>query len=188
MDPSAKVTFVDAVRMGFSRATDFTGRSTRSEFWYWVLFLFIIRLVTTTLDAFVYPDDLTLNSGSTDLAVVASELATTLQHSLWSSTMAVELLLLLPLVALSIRRFRDAGWSTRLAAGLFALNYGGIAVGYLIASSLLADLTVGGVGAIQDVESIAAFFGLFAFVLIQATCLVVLAIGGLQRSRASNSV
>jgi hypothetical protein len=47
---------------------------------------------------------------------------------------------------------------------------------------------VGGVGAIQDVESIAAFFGLFAFVLIQATCLVVLAIGGLQRSRASNSV
>jgi uncharacterized membrane protein YhaH (DUF805 family) len=102
--------------------------------------------------------------------------------------MAVELLLLLPLVALSIRRFRDAGWSTRLAAGLFALNYGGIAVGYLIASSLLADLTVGGVGAIQDIESIAAFFGLFAFVLIQATCLVVLAIGGLQRSRASNSV
>jgi uncharacterized membrane protein YhaH (DUF805 family) len=182
------MTFVDAIASGFKNYAKFKGQATRSEFWYWVLFLFIIRLVTTTLDAFIYPNDLTLNTGSTDLAVVASELATTLQHSLWSSTMAVELLLLLPLVALSIRRFRDAGWSTRLAAGLFALNYGGIAVGYLIASSLLADLTVGGVGAIQDIESIAAFFGLFAFALLQLTCLVVLAIGGLQRSRASNSV
>lgn len=186
MSNSGTITFVDAVRMGFSRATDFRGTSTRPEFWYWVLFTFIIRLVTTTVDAFIYPEDLELNTGSDDLGIVAGELATTLQHSLWSSTMAAELLLLLPLVALSVRRFRDAGWSPNLAIALFAVNYGGLAVGYVTATALLSNVTVGGTAAIQNSESIAAFLGLLAFALLQLACLIVLAIGAAQKSRNSN--
>jgi uncharacterized membrane protein YhaH (DUF805 family) len=95
------------------------------------------------------------------------------------------LLLLVPLIALSVRRFRDAGWSPNLAIALFAVNYGGLAVGYVTATALLSDVTVGGTAAIQTTESIAAFLGLLAFALLQLACLVVLAIGGAQKSRNS---
>jgi uncharacterized membrane protein YhaH (DUF805 family) len=183
MESLGKVTFVDAVRLGFTRATDFAGRSSRAEFWYWILFLFILRLLTTTVDAFIYPEDIFLSTGSADLAAVASEMATLLQHSLWSSTMLVELLLLLPLVALTVRRFRDAGWSTQLAKMLFVANYGGLAVGFFTATTLLSNVTVGGTNALQQSDSLAAFAGLLAFGLIQLVCLVVVTIGAAQPSR-----
>jgi uncharacterized membrane protein YhaH (DUF805 family) len=183
MESLGKVTFVDAVRLGFARATDFSGTSQRAEFWYWILFLFILRLVTTTVDAFIYPEDISLNTGSTDLAAVASEMATLLQHSLWSSTMLVEVLLLLPLIALTVRRFRDAGWSTRLAKMLFVANYGGLAVGYLTATTLLSNVTVGGTSALEQTDSLAAFAGLLAFGLIQLVCLIVVTIGAAQPTR-----
>jgi uncharacterized membrane protein YhaH (DUF805 family) len=183
MESLGKVTFVDAVRLGFTRATDFAGRSSRAEFWYWILFLFILRLLTTTVDAFIYPEDIFLSTGSADLGAVASEMATLLQHSLWSSTMLVELLLLLPLVALTVRRFRDAGWSTQLAKMLFVANYGGLAVGFFTATTLLSNVTVGGTSALQQSDSLAAFVGLLAFGLIQLGCIVVVTIGAAQPSR-----
>ena len=183
MESLGKVTFVDAVRLGFTRATDFAGRSSRAEFWYWILFLFILRLLTTTVDAFMYPEDIFLSTGSADLGAVASEMATLLQHSLWSSTMLVELLLLLPLVALTVRRFRDAGWSTQLAKMLFVANYGGLAIGFFTATTLLSNVTVGGTNALQQSDSLAAFAGLLAFGLIQLVCLVVVTIGAAQPSR-----
>jgi uncharacterized membrane protein YhaH (DUF805 family) len=187
MELPGKITFVDAVRLGFTRTTDFAGRSSRPEFWYWVLFLFIIRLVTTTADAFIYPEDISLNTGSTELEAVASEMATLLQHSLWSTTMLVELLLLLPLVALTVRRFRDAGWSTRLAATLFVANYGGLAVGFVTATTLLSKVTVGGANALAESDSLAAFAGLLAYGLIQLVCLVVVTIGAAQPSQPNRS-
>lgn len=187
MEQAGKITFVDAVRLGFTKATDFGGRSTRPEFWYWVLFLFILRLVTTTVDAFIYPEDISLNTGSTDLAAVASEMATLLQHSLWSTTMLVELLLLFPLISLTIRRFRDAGWSTRLATTLFVANYGGLAVGFVTATTLLSNLTVGGTNALAQTDSLAAFAGLLAFGLIQFVCLILVTIGAAQPTQPAST-
>ncbi|HWU84642.1 MAG TPA: DUF805 domain-containing protein [Rhodocyclaceae bacterium] len=37
--------FADAVKTCFSKYADFNGRATRSEFWWWVLFTFIVSLV-----------------------------------------------------------------------------------------------------------------------------------------------
>ena len=34
--------FRDAAESGFRRYADFNGRSARSEFWYWILFFYVI--------------------------------------------------------------------------------------------------------------------------------------------------
>jgi uncharacterized membrane protein YhaH (DUF805 family) len=43
--PTAMVSFGDAVRRGFERITDFSGRATRAEFWWWYLFTGICYFV-----------------------------------------------------------------------------------------------------------------------------------------------
>lgn len=35
------VTFVEAVRLGFAKYADFSGRATRAEYWWWQLFIFL---------------------------------------------------------------------------------------------------------------------------------------------------
>ncbi len=39
------MTFVDAVRTCFAKYADFTGRATRSEFWWWVLFVIVVSII-----------------------------------------------------------------------------------------------------------------------------------------------
>lgn len=39
------MTFVDAVKSAYQNYVTFTGRATRSEFWFWVLFQFLMNLV-----------------------------------------------------------------------------------------------------------------------------------------------
>ncbi len=40
-----QVTFVEAIKMGFDKYCCFTGRASRSEYWWWVLFTFLVGLV-----------------------------------------------------------------------------------------------------------------------------------------------
>ena len=40
------MTFSQAIQSVFSKATKLEGRSPRSEYWYWILFTFIVQLVT----------------------------------------------------------------------------------------------------------------------------------------------
>ena len=35
------VTFVEAIRLGFAKYADFSGRATRAEYWWWALFTFL---------------------------------------------------------------------------------------------------------------------------------------------------
>lgn len=44
--PSPKIGFSRAVALGFSNYANFQGRATRSEFWYWLLFGFLVSLVS----------------------------------------------------------------------------------------------------------------------------------------------
>jgi uncharacterized membrane protein YhaH (DUF805 family) len=37
--------FGEAISSGFSSMTQFTGRAKRSEFWYWILFIYIIQAI-----------------------------------------------------------------------------------------------------------------------------------------------
>jgi uncharacterized membrane protein YhaH (DUF805 family) len=44
------MTFGEAVKAGFQNYVNFTGRATRSEFWYWVLFAFLVSIATSAID------------------------------------------------------------------------------------------------------------------------------------------
>jgi uncharacterized membrane protein YhaH (DUF805 family) len=46
--------FGQAIALGFSKYLDFTGRASRSEFWFWVLFAVIGAITTNTLDAAIF--------------------------------------------------------------------------------------------------------------------------------------
>lgn len=76
--------FQDAIKVCFAKYVDFNGRARRSEYWYFVLFNFIVSLVAGFIDGAL---------GLGFLGLVAG------------------LALLLPGIAVSIRRLHDIGKS-----------------------------------------------------------------------------
>lgn len=42
--------FVDAVKICFTKYVGFEGRATRSEYWWWVLFVFLVAIALGVLD------------------------------------------------------------------------------------------------------------------------------------------
>ena len=79
--------FPQAVSSGFSKYLVFSGRSSRSEFWWWVLFAFLVGIAAQILDAII--------STAAVLNIVAT------------------LGLLLPGLAVAVRRLHDkrkSGW------------------------------------------------------------------------------
>ena len=48
--------FGAAVSNGFRNYATFTGRASRSEYWYWVLFGVLVSLVTSVIDLTLFPD------------------------------------------------------------------------------------------------------------------------------------
>jgi uncharacterized membrane protein YhaH (DUF805 family) len=45
--------FGDSIKLGFSNYVNFTGRACRSEYWYWVLFVTIVSIVTVVIDSVI---------------------------------------------------------------------------------------------------------------------------------------
>ncbi|MEJ6390351.1 DUF805 domain-containing protein [Gymnodinialimonas ulvae] len=76
--------FMTAVRHVFANYANFSGRARRSEFWWWTLFAFILAIVAQIIDAAI---------GIPILYVVVS------------------LGLLIPNIAVSVRRMHDIGRS-----------------------------------------------------------------------------
>jgi uncharacterized membrane protein YhaH (DUF805 family) len=89
------VTFTEAIRSGFRHYVTFSGRASRSEFWYWALFTVLAGVVAAMLDAVLRTRGL---QG------------------------VLSLVLLLPNLAISVRRLHDSGKS-----GWLLLIFGGIA-------------------------------------------------------------
>src|SRR4051794_1608905 len=48
--------FAQAIASGFRNYVTFSGRASRSEYWYWVLFTLIGGIVTSILDYSAFPD------------------------------------------------------------------------------------------------------------------------------------
>ena len=48
-----RVGFADAIKLGFNNYFTFSGRSRRSEYWYWALFYFLGSLVCQVLDTII---------------------------------------------------------------------------------------------------------------------------------------
>ncbi|WP_394940422.1 DUF805 domain-containing protein [Psychromicrobium sp. YIM B11713] len=103
------MSFSEAIRIVFKKYAEFNGRADRAEFWWWVLFNL---LVLAALNLFA---GLPLGE-STNLG--------TLLASLWSIGV------LLPSLAVTVRRLRDAGyhwkqvfWGLIPIAGIFIVLF-----------------------------------------------------------------
>ncbi|HEY6742706.1 MAG TPA: DUF805 domain-containing protein [Lapillicoccus sp.] len=79
------MSFADAIRSVFSQYVGFTGRARRSEFWYWTLFQIILGIIASTLDRAAFDR----NNGA--------------------FSAVVGLALLLPSLAVAVRRLHDSG-------------------------------------------------------------------------------
>ena len=82
--------FVGAIKNGFRNYATATGRASRSEFWYWTLFSFLVTAAGSIVDAAMF--------GDADRGLIGP---------------LISLGLLLPDIAVSIRRLHDldrAGW------------------------------------------------------------------------------
>lgn len=121
------MTFAGAIKVCFTKFADFRGTATRPEFWYFTLFTVLVSIVLSTFDAVVWPAPL----GLTDM-----ELA--VRYSPLSDTAGI--VLFLPQLAVSVRRYRDAGFSAKwlllwLAPVALALIAAGGAVSYALGTT-----------------------------------------------------
>jgi uncharacterized membrane protein YhaH (DUF805 family) len=104
--PHYGISFGGAVARGFKKYATFTGRASRSEYWWWTLFTFLTYLVLGLLTYAV--GTVTSRDGGRTPGLVALPLII---------LFAVFFLgILVPTLALTVRRLHDAGYS-----GLFAL-------------------------------------------------------------------
>lgn len=111
------MTFTGAVQSGFKNYFNFKGRASRSEFWYWVLFTILLSLVLGTVETVLWPPAVSSGDWMQDL----SNLGAT-QTPL---TSLASLLLLIPNLSVTARRFHDAGFSAKwLFLQLVPIGYG----------------------------------------------------------------
>ena len=111
------VSFADSIKLGFEGYLKFSGRSTRSEYWWWTLFAAIL---------------VPLLAGIIDLIVFGTENG-------WLR-LIVSLALLLPNIAVSVRRLHDIGKS-----GLWLLWWFLMVIGTYIIIVIGALIAFGGV-------------------------------------------
>jgi uncharacterized membrane protein YhaH (DUF805 family) len=84
------MSFTEAIASGFRNYVNFSGRAARSEYWYWMLFVFLVSIV----------------AGLIDVAVLSNT-------EVFPVTSLVSLGLFLPELAVSVRRLHDLdrrGW------------------------------------------------------------------------------
>ena len=83
----------DSIKSCFNKYGNINGRATRSEYWYWTLFVFLVSILTLIIDISLL--GFSINDDSTPL------------NSIW--TLAV----LIPGITVTVRRFHDvnrSGW------------------------------------------------------------------------------
>lgn len=87
------MSFIEATKAGFQNYFDFSGRSNRPEFWYFVLFTVLGSVVTSILDLALFGEEAMILSALFSLAV------------------------LIPSISITVRRLHDigrSGWWTLL--------------------------------------------------------------------------
>jgi uncharacterized membrane protein YhaH (DUF805 family) len=94
--------FRSAVETGFRKYVTFSGRASRSEYWWWALFYVLVFIVSGILDSILFP-------GSTGVQTGEGRVA----YSGGAITAIAGLALLLPSLAVTARRLHDtdrSGW------------------------------------------------------------------------------
>ncbi len=98
--------FIGAIKSVFKQYANFRGLASRSEFWYFTLFTVLVSMVLSTIEAIIWPTDMTALGTGTWLEMMDA----TANQPTPLSTIA-SLALLLPSLAVTARRFHDAGFS-----------------------------------------------------------------------------
>ena len=96
------MTFATAVRTCLARYVTFSGRASRSEYWYFFLFVFTVQLIAGVVDGMLFGTSTTVvtKTGTTTVAVVPAPVRS-----------VVGLALFLPNLAAAWRRMHDTGRS-----------------------------------------------------------------------------
>ena len=92
LTPQVIVDFPEAVKLGFQRYIDFSGRSSRAEYWWFTLFIVLVDVIVTAVDTVVLGTDLR------DIGLLST---------VW------QLATLIPSLAIGVRRLHDidkSGW------------------------------------------------------------------------------
>ena len=92
------MTFFDAIKTVFRKYAEFTGRASRPEFWWFTLFSVLVAAALNSLNVYTTSGSLLAMNATTSTITVGSSLA-----GLWS------VVILLPSLAVTVRRLRDAG-------------------------------------------------------------------------------
>lgn len=66
------VGFSNAIGAGFGKYVDFSGRASRSEYWWWTVFNLLVTFVAIMLDAVLFPGSISAQSTYGVLTVIAS--------------------------------------------------------------------------------------------------------------------
>ncbi len=101
-----QVSFINAIKRAFSQYCVFTGRASRSEFWWFELFTAIISTLLSIPSIIVSVKMVNMaQTGALDVAALSSTSFVTYLNYLWSVA------ILLPSLGLMFRRFHDTGRS-----------------------------------------------------------------------------
>jgi uncharacterized membrane protein YhaH (DUF805 family) len=116
--PHYGISILDAVKRGFKKYGTFAGRASRSEYWWWVLFTFIVytalALLTFVIGMATSPDGgRTPGAGAIPLIIVFAVFAFGI---------------IVPTLALTVRRLHDAGYSGLLALLMLVPYVGGLII------------------------------------------------------------
>ena len=130
MNETPTLTFVEAIKRVFSKYADFSGRARRSEFWWWYLFNMIINAI------FMLPVQILMNkkqalidaamTGQMSLAEVDAADPTSTIIAILVIFGIVSLALLIPTLAVWVRRLHDVGKSGHMLWLILVCGIGGL--------------------------------------------------------------
>ena len=117
-----KITFAGAVKRGLQNYINFRGVATRAEYWYFVLFVVLVSLVSGTIDQIAFPDLVSraqesadalfthLESNPSDPSWALFQKAMVDNYAASPISNFVGLATGIPLLTVQVRRMRDAGF------------------------------------------------------------------------------
>lgn len=164
--------FVDAVQSGFKNYFNFKGAATRSEFWYWVLFTLLVSLVLGTLESVIWPAPMSSGDWMQDLEAFGAQPT--------PFTSIASLLLFIPNLSMTARRFHDAGFS---AKWLF-LQLGPLAYGIFAAVGVVAVVMSAGEAELSYEAIMSLIFLILPIVALAIGVLVIYLVMALRPSRS----
>ena len=115
------MSFSAAISSGFRNFANFKGKASRSEFWYWVLFTALLAVVLSLLESLIWTPELPVQVSDDGLRQNFEQVVS----SPSPLTTIASLVLFIPNLSMTARRFHDAGFSAKwLLLQVVPLAYG----------------------------------------------------------------